>query len=525
MAQSWVWVKWGAIAAIAVSLVLRFANLDRQVYWHDEAYTSLRVAGYLGPAVQQAVIDRPTLTAADLLYYQQLPPAPSLADCWRSLSNNPEHPPLYYLLAHGWGRMFGASVGGYRAIAAIFGAIALPVMFWLARQLFPLTPSIAWVATALLAVSPVQLIYSQEAREYSLWTVGLLLANGTLLRALRLGTGRTWLAYGLALGLAWYGSLVTVLLGLSHLAWMTLSQRQRRPWVGFILAHGLGLGLFIPWIWVIVQQWGQLQEVTAWTQESLPLGFLAQLWGLHYSSTVVDFNAPLDHPFTVIGPALVLGLVAIALGHLWRHYPRSTVLFLGCGLLVPPLVLIGSDLIRSGQISRNTRYFFPSMLLVPLAIAPLITHLLALPRPAVKALGASLLALLLTLGLTSGGANNRALTWWNKMVGYSNPYIAAYLNQVPDPVVILGASGTALGQAISLSYYLRPDTPLWLLPESALPPQATLEARRPPGTLFLLQPNPILLETVPAGWQTAPTTDAVQFAPTDLVRLIPSPGF
>ena len=81
MAQSWVWVKWGAIAAIAVSLVLRFANLDRQVYWHDEAYTSLRVAGYLGPAVQQAVIDRPTLTAADLLYYQQLPPAPSLADC------------------------------------------------------------------------------------------------------------------------------------------------------------------------------------------------------------------------------------------------------------------------------------------------------------------------------------------------------------------------------------------------------------------------------------------------------------
>jgi hypothetical protein len=164
------------------------------------------------------------------------------------------------------------------------------------------------------------------------------------------------------------------------------------------------------------------------------------------------------------------------------------------------------------------------MLLVALSIAPLITHLLALPRPAVKALGASILALLLTLGLASGGANNRALTWWNKAVGSSNPYIAAYLNQVPNPVVILGESHTALGQAISLSYYLRPDTPLWLLPEKTLPPLATLEARRPPGTLFLFQPNPPLLETVPPGWQTAPTTDAVKFAPTDLVRLIPPQG-
>ncbi len=522
MSHSEVWVKRGAIAAIAIGLVLRFSNLDRKVYWHDEVYTSLRVAGYMGPAVQDAVLDRPSLTAAALLQYQQMPPTPSLANCWDALADHPEHPPLYYLAAHGWARLFGASIGGYRAIAAIFGAIALVAMFWLGRQLFPLHPTVAWLATALMAVSPVQIIYSQEAREYSLWAVGLLLAHGALVRAVRLNQPLIWLAYGLALGLSWYGSLVTGLLGLSHLALMALTQRQRRPWLGFGLAHSLGLGLFIPWIWTIVRRWERLKTVTAWTDDPQPLDFLAQLWGLHYSATVVDFNLPLDHPFTVVGPTLVLGLVAVSLVHIGRHYPRSTAVFLGCGLLVPPLVLIGGDMVRTGQISTNTRYFFPSLLLVPLAIAPLINAGLAAASQRSRALGAALLALLLTLGIVSGASNNRALTWWNKSLSYSNLAIANYLNQESAPVVILGASGIALGEAISLSHYLNPETALWLLSEKTLPPLATLQAvAQDQPRLFLFEPPPTLLETVPPGWQIAPATDATGFSPNDLVRLIP----
>ncbi|MBD1918559.1 MULTISPECIES: glycosyltransferase family 39 protein [Cyanophyceae] len=524
MAKGWVGVKGVAIAAIAVGLVLRFSNLDRKVYWHDEAYTSLRVAGYMGPAVQDAVLDRPDLTPSDLLHYQQMPPSPSLVDCWDALANHPEHPPLYYLAAHGWGRIFGASVGGYRAIAAIFGAIALAAMFWLGRQLFPLNPPVAWLATALMAVSPVQIIYSQEAREYSLWAVGLLLTHGALVRALRLNQPLAWLAYGLALGLSWYGSLMTGLLGLSHLAFMALTQRQRRPWLGFVLAHGLGIGLFAPWIWTIVWWWERLKEVTAWTDDPQPLDSLAKLWGLHYSAAVVDFNLPLDHPFTVAGPALVLGLVAVSLVHIGRHYPRSTAVFLGCGLLVPPLVLIGGDIVRTGQISTNTRYFFPSLLLVPLAIAPLINAGLAAALSRSRALGAALLALLLTLGIASGFTNTRALTWWNKSLSYPNLAIANYLNQESAPVVIFGPSGITLGEAISLSHYLNPDTTLWLLSEQALPTAAALQTvvqAQPQTSLFLFEPAPPLLETVPSGWQTAPATDATEFSPTDLVRLIP----
>jgi len=520
LSHSEVWVKRVAIAIIAVGLVLRFAHLDRKVYWHDEVFTSLRVAGYMGPLVSAAVVDRPTLTAADLLQYQQLPPAPSLADTWATLADHPEHPPLYYLLAHGWARLFGATVGGYRAIAAVFGAIALVAMFWLGRQLFPLHPPVAWLATALMAVSPVQIIYSQEAREYSLWAVGLLLAHGALVRAVRLNQPLAWLAYGLALGLSWYGSLMTGLLGLSHLAFIVLTQRQRRSWLGFGLAHSLGLGLFIPWIWIIVRRWERLKTVTAWTDDPQPLDFLAQLWGLHYSATVVDFNLPLDHPFTVAGPTLVLGLVVVSLVHIGRHYPRSTAVFLGCGLLVPPLVLIGGDIVRTGQISTNTRCFFPSLLLVPLAIAALVAQGLAAPRRAARLAGATLLALLITLGLSSGIAYSRAPAWWNKGFSSSNYAIAAYLNQMPAPVVIVEAGSTALGEAISLSHNLNPDTVVWLLPEQTLPSEANLQAllqAQPQATIFMVNPTGELAGIAPPGWQT----EVDKAVPAYLVQLKP----
>lgn len=41
---------------------------------------------------------------------------------------------------------------------------------------------------ALIAVSPFHVLYAQEAREYSLWTVTILLSSAALLRAMRVKT-------------------------------------------------------------------------------------------------------------------------------------------------------------------------------------------------------------------------------------------------------------------------------------------------------------------------------------------------
>jgi uncharacterized membrane protein len=515
LTHSVLWVRRVAIVAIAIGILLRFAHLDHKVYWHDEVFTSLRVAGYLGPQVGGELFSGSTITARELLQYQHLPTEASLSQTWAALSTNPEHPPFYYLIAYGWGQQWGASIWGYRAIAAGFGVLALPLMYGLGRELFPTQPAIAWVATALLALSPVHFIYSQEAREYTLWVASMVLANWALLRAVRLQQWQAWLGYALALGLGFYSSLMTVLLGLSHLVFVGLTQKPRQG-LAFVMASGLGLGLFIPWLWVIEQQWARMQSVTAWIQKPSPLSFLAPLWGLHYSAVVVDFNLPLHHSFTVLGPALLLGLVGLALNQVRQKFEPAVGLFLACLLLIPPLVLIGHDLISSGQISRTTRYFFPSLLAVYLLLAAWLVNLMAAPQPRSRHLGRLLLVGLLALGLTSITINQQATTWWNKGVSYPNAAIAQYLNQVADPLVIFAPGATSLGDAISLSYQLNPETLLWLLHDQQMPPNLPI-----PKTPFLVKPSSKLLNSAQSTWTLAPAIAGEPFAESDLVQLTP----
>ncbi|HIK44193.1 MAG TPA: glycosyltransferase family 39 protein [Leptolyngbyaceae cyanobacterium M65_K2018_010] len=504
-----------ALGIIAIALGLRFADLDHKVYWHDEVFTSLRVAGYIGPEVTAQLFTDQTLTARELLQYQHFPADASLAKTWMALVDHPEHPPLYYLLAYAWGHIWTASVGAYRALAALFGVLALPLMYGLGRSLFPQAPAIAGLATVLLAVSPVHFIYSQEAREYSLWVVGILLANLTLWRALRNPHWRGWFSYGVALGFTFYGSLMTGLLVLSHLIFVVLTQKPRQ-WLAFALANGLALGCLAPWLWVIGRQWQRLHSVTAWIHESRPWGFLAQLWGLHYSAVVVDFNLPLDHGFTVVGPTVVLGLVVLALGSVWRSYDRELGLFLGCLWIVSPLVIIGADWINRGQMSSTTRYFLPSLVTVPLILAPWFYAQITAAKP-LQRLGGHLLVLgLLGVGLMSLGVNSRALTWWNKSFSYPNPYIAEYLNRIPQPLVVVEPGSNALGDAISLSYHLHPETPLWLLAEDRLPPGLPTTK-----TIFLLKPTASLIGSIEPPWQVEPVQADPRFAATDLVKLVP----
>src|ERR1044072_1357784 len=43
------------------------------------------------------------------------------------------HPPLHYYLLHGWFRVFGFSVQQARLVSLIFGVLAVPVLYPLAR--------------------------------------------------------------------------------------------------------------------------------------------------------------------------------------------------------------------------------------------------------------------------------------------------------------------------------------------------------------------------------------------------------
>ncbi len=59
------------ILVLVVGVFFRFVNLDRKVYWHDEAYTSLRISGYTSEEVNHQVFNGQLISIKDLYKYQR----------------------------------------------------------------------------------------------------------------------------------------------------------------------------------------------------------------------------------------------------------------------------------------------------------------------------------------------------------------------------------------------------------------------------------------------------------------------
>ncbi len=161
------------VGIVALGAALRFATLDLQSYRYDEAVTVGRVIH------------------------------PSLFDTFATVPKSESTPPLYYLVAWLWSRPFGTGEVWLRSLSALAGTASIVVVY-LASVALPLPRRSALIAAAIVAVSPVLIWFSQDARAYAL--VFLLSALSFLFfaRARRSGSRRDlgWWAACSALGLA-----------------------------------------------------------------------------------------------------------------------------------------------------------------------------------------------------------------------------------------------------------------------------------------------------------------------------------
>jgi 4-amino-4-deoxy-L-arabinose transferase-like glycosyltransferase len=163
-----------ALVLICVAgAALRFATLDVQSLWLDEAVT------------------------AHLLRLD-------LAGMWQAIPDSESTPPLYYVLAWLWTQLAGTGEVGMRSLSALLGTATVGVGWALGRRLGGDRAGL--VAAALLAVNPMLVWFSQEARAYALLVLLAALSALLWLRLLeRPGSGR---------GLAW--ALVAALALATH---------------------------------------------------------------------------------------------------------------------------------------------------------------------------------------------------------------------------------------------------------------------------------------------------------------------
>ena len=75
-----------------------------------------------------------------------------------------QHTPLYFFLLHFWMKMFGESEVAIRILSLIFAISAVPLSFCVARKL--MSPTLALIVSAIIAVNPLLVYFSPEARMY-----------------------------------------------------------------------------------------------------------------------------------------------------------------------------------------------------------------------------------------------------------------------------------------------------------------------------------------------------------------------
>lgn len=253
------------VIVLLIAAGTRLYRIDAQSLWNDEG-NSLRLA---------------ERRAGDLL-----------AAATRDI-----HPPGYYLVLKGWIALAGTSELALRLPSAFAGLLTVAAAIALGRRLYG--PGAGALTGLFVALSPLVVYYSQEARMYAL--LGLLAALSMAAFVVwleRVAQNRSAWGWAATLGLINAAGLYThyaypftllaqgALLALA-LIWLVRrgsAGAARRALTGYLAASALALALFAPWLptaWDQITGWPATQSAV-----SLPDRLRASLDAVTLGGTV-----------------------------------------------------------------------------------------------------------------------------------------------------------------------------------------------------------------------------------------------
>jgi uncharacterized membrane protein len=486
----WLWLL--LLLVVVLSTCLRFTQLDGRYYWNDEAVTGLRTAGYqIGDFKSQ--FDNRLIDWRDLQVFQQPKPGAGLDATIQSLAiEDAKHPPLYSILVWHWRRIFGDSLLGIRAFSVIISLLSFPAVYWLTWELFA-SPPVAAIATIFVALSPVQLLYAQEARAYSLWTLAIVSASAALLWAIRAWEQQrhrclAWLIYVITATIGLYTQTLFGLVLIAHMfyvGWQGWRITGRR-WFSIppiILTYPIALGAifaaFWPWLHHILNTQKMLQATTGWVLIPLPKLTIIKHWLVGLSAMFLDWDgfafADITNGtdrFISNGPRLLVVSCAIgAIGFLCRKAPARAWVFLLALIGTSVGFLMLPDLISGGQRSISARYFLGVYVAIQIAVAYLFSVKIFSQVGIRSTIWKLMLGLVMTLQIASCTTILQSHVWWNKNV---NIYaVTQAINRSAQPLVLTESGGMNPGTLIAMSYAIKPGVTLQLVDLNNIPPIPT----------------------------------------------------
>ncbi|WP_242040563.1 glycosyltransferase family 39 protein [Coleofasciculus sp. FACHB-1120] len=430
-----------------------------------------------------------------------------MGDTIKVLAGRPEHTPLYYLMARFWVQWFGSDVAAIRSLSALISLLAFPCIYWLSKELFDAS-LVGLIAIALVAISPFHVLYAQEARQYSLWIVTILLSSAALLRAMRVKTKLSWGIYAATVSLGLYSHLFHALVAISHAIYVAVIERFRlsKTFIAYLISSALGALAFIPWVLVILTYLDRsnLQEATSWAYSHPSLSSLIKSWLISLSRIFFDLDrgwcfgletSYCRYPLNLREPLLYLSLafvilVGYSLDFLCKKTSQRAWLFILTLIGVTALAIALPDLVSGGQRSAMTRYFIPCLLGIQLTVA----YCFAVQ---INSIAASIwqqkvwqfaLVLLLSGGVLSCAVSSQSVAWWNKIHNYDTYSISHIINKAERPLLFYRFSdkfGTNGNYIMPIARLLEPKVQIQFLFQQKDIPQIPDNF----SDVFIIQPN------------------------------------
>ncbi|MGD1019301.1 MAG: glycosyltransferase family 39 protein [Verrucomicrobiia bacterium] len=502
-----------------LGVFFRFYRLNHQYFWVDESITLFQVAGFTEAEILREVNYKTVISPDELLKYQRVSDERSVIDVIHSLRQEDlQHPPLYYILLYYWIRLFGGSIACVRCLSALFSLLTIGGIYWLARSLFE-SRRVAWLAVGLVAISPFQVVFAQEARPYSLWGCLTVISSVALLRVLEVTPdaplerkATRWTIYTVLLVLGLYTHLFFVFVVAAHMFYVLIADRFRPSGCTLIFSAAVASALlaFAPWVAMLLQNYGVVETTTGWARGPEGWGLLKRWAGcltVAFLDPGYDVNTPARQQLLMTVPTIAsVWLVCYSLWFLLRHGSRKASLFVAMLIGAAVLPLVVHDFLRGGgRLSSSARFLTPVYIGVHLAVAHMLAAKLAeieVPRKIRFFTAVSMLVF--GAGVLSGVAHSRAEIWWNTGSAWlkDDPHSAMIINQSKQPLVI---SDMWLIRLMPLAHRLAPHVRLQVEPSCymscySIPPEArpfhTPQVASGFDDVFVFNPSTQLINTL-----------------------------
>lgn len=369
------------------------------------------------------------------------------------------HPPLYYLLLHGWLQLVGHSVAGVRLLSVIPGVITVVIQALLLQVL--VGRRAALLAALLMAIAPFAVRYSQDVRMYSWLALWLWAATLVLVLWVRSPARWVWLVlYTALMTAALYTHYFAGLALATHwvyLLWLRLRRGRAEVWApAWWAATGMIGVLFVPWLPSLLAQLQHTGLSLGWLPAVTPGTVPELIWKF---SVVTDARS-LPTGLWLAWP-LLAAVLAVALVTRERMALEPAALMLAA---------VGVPLLVAGLISLKIPMLYPRYLMYAAGALPLWVAL-AVDRGIPRFNVCALTGFGLWVGLSAVGVYNvsgaQERIDFDQRAEDHNAALAQTINtrfRPGDQVLVPSSYDYS-----RLFFYLRPDVPLRLFASDNMP--------------------------------------------------------